>query len=168
MFNVTEIFVGRLKDHLKLLTRYLRYIFNGHFMIALLFLIVTGAVYYQKWLSELPATFPAAIVIALILGLLVTYNPLQLFLKEADKVFLIVKEAEMGRYFRFGLLYNYVFQLYIVFLVIAVISPLYTQMLFVGAREVFLVTIVVLVFKAWHMLMDFDMMRAESPYAQGG
>lgn len=159
MFNATELFVERLKDHLKLLNRYLRYIFNGHFMIALLFMIVTGAVYYQQWLSTLSTEFPSSLVIAIIFGLLVCYNPLQLFLKEPDKVFLIVKETEMQRYFLFGLLYNYIFQLYIVLIVIAVVSPLYTTMFMAGGKEVILLTIVILVFKAWNMLINWNMMK---------
>lgn len=159
MFNATELFVDRLKDHLKLLNRYLRYIFNGHFMIALLFMIVTGAIYYQKWLATLSPDFPSSLVIAVIFGLLVCYNPLQLFLKEPDKVFLIVKETEMQRYFLLGLLYNYIFQLYIVFVVIAVVSPLYTAMFLAGSKEILFLTLVILVFKAWNMLINWDMMK---------
>src|SRR5699024_8186196 len=101
-----------------------RYIFNGHFMIAILFAIVTLAVYYQKWLQTLSADFPADLLIAIILSLVAVYNPIQTFLKDPDKVFLIVREKEMGPYFRRGLLYNYVMQLYIVIFVLAAITPL--------------------------------------------
>lgn len=87
MFNPTDLFKQRLTEHIKLLNRYLRYIFNGHFMIALLFIVVTLAVYYQQLLERLNENFPATFVIALILGLLVSYNPIQSFLKEPDKVF---------------------------------------------------------------------------------
>lgn len=159
MFNAKDLYIDRFKDHLKLLNRYLRYIFNGHFMIALLFMIITGAVYYQQWLSTLSEDFPSALVIAVIFGLLVCYNPLQLFLKEPDKVFLIVKETEMQRYFLFGLLYNYILQLYVVLVVIAVVSPLYTTMFMVGSKEILLLTLVILVFKAWNMLINWNMMK---------
>src|SRR5690625_117315 len=93
MLNVKELFKERISAHVRLLNRYLRYIFNGHFMIAILFLIVTAAVYYQRWLSDVPETFPAALVIALLFTFVVLYNPLQLFLKRPDQVFLI----EIGR-----------------------------------------------------------------------
>lgn len=162
MFDATALFVERFKAHLKLLNRYLRYIFNGHFMIALLFMIVVGAVYYKKWIDTLSPDFPTALVIAVIFGILVTYNPLQLFLKEPDKVFLIVKEEKMRAYFRYGLLYNYVFQLYVVALVIAVVSPLYTTMFAVGSKHVLFLTIVILILKAWNMLIHFDMMKVRS------
>lgn len=164
MFKATDLFVDRLKSHFKLLNRYLRYIFNGHFMIALLFMIVTGAIYYQKWLATLTPDFPSAFVIAGVFGLLVCYNPLQLFLKEPDKVFLIVKETAMQSYFRYGLLYNYVFQLYIVLIVIAAVTPLYTTMFGVGGKELALMTLVILVMKAWNMLIKWDMLKIHNPY----
>lgn len=124
MFSAKDLFKERLKNHLALLNRYLRYIFNGHFMIALLFIIVTMAVFYQRWLEDLPERFPSAIIISVIVTLTISYNPIQTFLQEPDKVFLIVKEQEMKSYFTKSLIYNYIFQLYIVIFVLAAITPL--------------------------------------------
>lgn len=124
MFNIQAIFKERLKQHVKLLNRYLRYIFNGHFMIAILFALVTLAIYYQKWLSTLSPDYRADLLIPFILAIVTMYNPIQTFLKDPDKVFLIVREEEMGPYFRNGFIYNYVMQLYIVIFVLAVITPL--------------------------------------------
>lgn len=69
MFNATDLFKERLQEHIKLLNRYLRYIFNGHFMIALLFIIITISIYYQQWLEQLSPNFPAAFVLAVFLVL---------------------------------------------------------------------------------------------------
>src|SRR5690625_3887990 len=102
MFNAKELFKDRLAEHMKRLNRYLRYIFNGHFMIALLFIIITVAIYYQQWLAQLSDSFPALLVSALFLGLVVSYNPLQFLLKAPDQVFLIVKEVQLRPYFRYG------------------------------------------------------------------
>lgn len=160
MFDPAALFKNRLSAHLKLLNRYLRYIFNGHFMIALLFIIVTLSVYYQRWLEEAPITFPAALVIGVVLAIVVTYNPLQLFLKEPDKVFIIVKEALMRRYFLYGLLYNYVVQLYVVVFGIAVVSPLYYH--FYRERELFYdisIVIIVLITKIWNLNISFQNIR---------
>src|SRR5690625_3300877 len=126
MFNASDIFKSRLKEHIRLLNRYLRYISNGHFMIAIFFAIVTLAVYYRKALENLHPDFPAGLIIAVVLGSVVLYNPIQTFLKEPDKVFLLVKEEEMLPYFRYSILYNYVIQLYVVLLAIAIILPLFT------------------------------------------
>lgn len=124
MFDSSNLFKERFKNHLALLNRYLRYIFNGHFMIALLFIIVTMAVFYQAWLETLSPSFPAAMIVSLLFTIVIMYNPLQLFLQEPDKVFLIVKENYMKKYFTYSLVYNYVIQLYIVIFVIAGLTPL--------------------------------------------
>lgn len=163
MFNPTELFKQRLTEHIKLLNRYLRYIFNGHFMIALIFIIITLAVYYQKWLENLSVTFPATLVIALVLGFVVSYNPLQTFLKEPDKVFLIVKEEQMNRYFRLTLLYNFVVQLYIVFFVAAAIVPLSIQV-YPGKTKLDYVSmfVIILVVKGWNLLSNWYMLKVQN------
>lgn len=162
MFNPTELFKTRVSAHIKLLNRYLRYIFNGHFMIALFFIIVTIAVYYQRWLREVSETFPAAMVIAIALSFVVMYNPIQSFLKEPDKVFLIVKELEISRYFNLAILYNYITQLYIVLFVIAAISPLYFT--FYPERPLLingLIVVIILVMKFWNMILTWRLLQVD-------
>lgn len=160
MFDSKALFKERLSAYGKLLNRYLRYLFNGHFMIAVLFLIITLAIYYQQWLKSVGDEFPASIVIALILGFAVSYNPIQSFLKEPDKVFLMVKERELYRYFRYTLLYNYVVQLYIVAIALAVIGPLYLHMYPHNGKLVFvLIVLLMLVLKGWNFIMNWFMFR---------
>lgn len=160
MFDPVVLFRKRLHTHFKRLNRYMRYVFNGHFMIALMFLIITLAIYYQRWLEEAPHNFPAAVVIGLVLAMVVTYNPLNFFLKEPDKVFLIVKENTMRRYFFYTFLYNYVVQLYLIALGIAVVMPLYRH--YYSERELFYdlsIVIIILVLKIWNLNIQFLKMR---------
>lgn len=160
MFDPVRLFKSRLSAHLKLLNRYLRYIFNGHFMIALMFFIIAISVYYQKWLESLSENFPAAIVIGIVLAAIVTYNPIQSFLKEPDKIFLIVKEAEMKRYFIYVLGYNYIIQLYVVLFGIAAISPMYMK--FFSDHDVvlnLLILLTILVVKLWNLNISWRMLQ---------
>lgn len=162
MFDPVALFKKRLSEHLKLLNRYLRYIFNGHFMIALIFLIITLAIYYQQWLEGLSDDFPAAIVIAIALGAVVSYNPIQSFLKEPDLVFLIAKEKAMYRYFWLALIYNFLIQLYLVVLVVAALSPLYIR--FFPDNDLgmsLLILLVVLVTKARNLFSNWQMMQMQ-------
>ena len=160
MFDPVSLFKKRMTDHIKLLNRYLRYISNGHFMIALFFLIVTLSVYYQKWLETLSPNFPVSLVIALALGLVASYNPIQMFLKEPDKVYLIVKEKEMVRYFRLTLLYNYIVQLYLVFLVMGALFPLYsTAYPDKQSTDYLLLFVVLVIVKAWNMVTNWWMFK---------
>src|SRR5690625_3551391 len=163
MFNPGELFKQRVTEHIKRLNRYLRYIFNGHFMIALIFIIITLAIYYQKWLESIDETFPATLIIALALGFVASYNPLQTFIKEPDKVFLIVKEVQMHRYFRYALLYNYVVQLYMVFVVTAAIVPLFIQVYPGKTKLDYILTFVILlIIKAWNMLSNWYMLKVHN------
>src|SRR5699024_6232780 len=163
MFNATDLFKERFQAHMKLLNRYFRYIFNGHFMIALLFIIITIAIYYQAWLERLSPDFPAALVLAVALGFVVSYNPLQSFLKEPDKVFLIVKEKEMHTYFKYSLVYNYVFQLYMVLIVAAAVAPMFMEVYPNKTTKDFLIVILmVLLLKASNLVMNWYMLQVQN------
>lgn len=163
MFDAKQLFKERLSEHLQRLNRHLRYIFNGHFMIALMFIIVALAVYYQQALENIPSWFPGGFVIAAVLGIAVSYNPLQTFLKAPDQVFLMVKEVEMAAYFLRALLYNFVFQLYIVAIALAVVGPLYGKV-FSGKMTVSFVSIIVLtlLLKVCNLYMQWAMMQTRN------
>src|SRR5699024_3857618 len=169
MFDAKVLFKNRLAEHMKLLNRYLRYIFNGHFMIALIFMIVTISVYYQQWLQTITDPFFPTILMALLFGAVVSYNPLQFFLKEPDKVFIIVKEVEMQSYFKRALLYNYLFQLYLIVLVAAAIGPMY-QHLYAdkGTNYYLFIVLLMLLLKGWNMWMNWYMMRIHNPTVRKG
>src|SRR5699024_549117 len=114
MFDAKDLFKERLVNHMHLLNRYLRYLFNGHFMIAVLFLIITLSIYYRPWLGSVSRRRPSCAVSAISLGFVGSYNPMQYFFREPDPVFVMVKEREVDKYFRYALTYNYFVQLYLV------------------------------------------------------
>src|SRR5699024_8808460 len=142
MFNARVLFKERLSSHIKELSRYLRYILNGHTAIAMVFLISVLAVYYQQWLAQLPANFPSAIIIALAFGLLATITPVNTLLKKPDLVFLTVTEEKMATYFTGALIYSYVVQLYVVFLLAAALGPLYFHAFPERTGKLYLLTLV--------------------------
>lgn len=160
MFDSNNFFKQRFSAHLKELSRYLRYIFNGHLMIAMLFFISALAFYYQRWLTMLPENFPAALIIGAGLGLLVSYSPVRTLLKEPDLFFLIAAEKKMNAYFRNALIYSFVIQLYVILLVAAAFGPLYFAAFPQRTGEVYLWTLlIVLVFKVWNLLANWWMLR---------
>src|SRR5690625_1620124 len=130
-------------------------------MIAIFFAIITLAVYYQKALENVHPNFPAAFIVAIVLGFVVLYNPIQTFLKEPDKVFLLVKEEKMKSYFRSAILYNYVVQLYVVFLAMAVITPLLTAAFPLKDKvDILLLFVIVLILKGWNLLSNWWMLSS--------
>ena len=99
MFDAKKLWKDRASGRMKDLGRYLKYIFNGHLMIVLLFLIGTAAFYYQLWIKTLSTVFPAEILIAVVVGIFVTSSPVNTFLVEADQVFLLPLEDKLKGFF---------------------------------------------------------------------
>ncbi|MFC2949980.1 ABC transporter permease [Virgibacillus sediminis] len=164
MFDARELFRERLSEYVKETSRYLRYIFNGHLMIAMFFFISVLAYYYQGWLTRLPENFPAALVIALAFGLIASYSPVRTLLQEPDLVFLIPAEHKMEAYFRNAIIYSFIVQLYLVFLIAAVIGPLYFAAYPDRSGRIYLLTILVLlIFKLWNLLANWWMQKVRDP-----
>ncbi|WP_413302231.1 ABC transporter permease [Bacillus sp. 1P10SD] len=138
---------GRVRD----LGRYLRYIFNGHLVIVLLFLIGTGAYYYQQWVEKLSSNFPAEIIIAVLIGIFLTYSPVYNFLLEADKVYILPLEDKLkGYFFRSGIA-SFVFQGYILLMVLAVLMPMYAHVNSSGFQLFLPYLVVLLALKGWNL-----------------
>lgn len=160
MFDAHALFKNRFSAHMKEMSRYLRYIFNGHIAVALLFLVSAMSVYYQQWLTQLPENFPAAWVIGIIFGLIVSHAPVSTLLQEADLVFLIPAEHKMHVYFRNALIYSYVSQLLPLLFVSAALSPLYFHAYpNRGGSIYFLTFILLLIFKVWHLIVNWWMLK---------
>ncbi|WP_217586006.1 ABC transporter permease [Lentibacillus saliphilus] len=160
MFDAHLFFKKRFSSHVKELNRYLRYIFNGHIAFAMLFFVAASAYFYQQWLQSLPDNFPTALVIGIAFGLIGAYTPLQTLLKKPDLVFLIPVEHRMGVYFRNGLIYSYLVQLYLVLLSAAALGPLYSHTYPDRPTRVYVLMIVVLlVFKMWNYIAHWWMLK---------
>ncbi|WP_042224555.1 ABC transporter permease [Oceanobacillus manasiensis] len=164
MFNSHDFYKKRFSAHLKETSRYLKYIFNGHIAVAMLFFISALAYYYQQWLTGLPDDFPTAEIMGVVLGLLVSYSPVRTLLKEPDLVFLIAAETKMHAYFRNSLIYSFVIQLYLVLLVAAAFGPLYFASFPGRSGQMYLLSIaIVLVFKLGNLVANWWMLKVREP-----
>ncbi|MDY0406234.1 ABC transporter permease [Virgibacillus sp. 179-BFC.A HS] len=160
MFDAGEFFKHRFSAHLKETSRYLKYIFNGHIAVAMLFFISALAFYYQRWLAELPENFPTALIIGILFAAVATYSPVRTMLQEADLVFILPAEHKMGIYFRNTLIYSFVIQLYLVLLAAAMLGPLYFATFANRQGSMYLLLLLVLlIFKAWNLLANWWMLR---------
>lgn len=127
MFDDKKLWKDRASLRTKELGRYLRYILNGHLMIVVLFLLGAAGYYYQNWLKGLSAGFPAEMIMAVCIGLFLTYSPVYNLLLEADQVFLLPLENKMKKYFYHSGIVSFVFQGYILLLLLAVFMPMYAH-----------------------------------------
>lgn len=151
MFDDKKLWKDRAGVRVKDLGRYLRYIFNGHLVIVLLFLIGTAAFYYQKWIEALPSGFPAEIIIAIVIGGFLSYSPVYNFLLEADRVFLLPLEDKLKGYFMRSGIASLVFQGYILLMVQAVLMPIYAHTSGSGFRNFLPFYFILWATKAWNL-----------------
>ncbi|WP_347861230.1 ABC transporter permease [Salimicrobium sp. PL1-032A] len=164
MIDAKQFWKERMGEHVKELNRYMRYIFNGHIAIVLFFLFSAGAYFYQQWLQTIPENFPAAWVVALLFGTVVTYSPVRTMVKEPDLVFLLPAEYELKDYFRRCLYYSYTVQLYIIFLVAAALGPLYFAVYKeFGTSHYLQMVAAMLVIKALVLVSNWWMLQERSP-----
>ncbi|MDR4887198.1 ABC transporter permease [Fredinandcohnia sp. QZ13] len=155
MIDIKELWSKRQTQHFKEISRYLRYMLNDHLLIALLFLGGGGAYYYNYWLQGVPKDFPYAIIIALLLGFILTNSRIQTLVKEPDLVFLLPIEKKLTPYFQKAFWYSLFSQIYLLLIVFAVAAPLYlavTDKTFSSLAGIF---VIVLLCKAWNLLMTW-------------
>lgn len=153
MIDANKLWKQRFQYYVKDTRRYLKLIFNDHFKFVLLFAVGGGAYYYQNWLKTLPQDFPAALIIAFIIGIIVSQSPIRTFLKEADLVFLLPVETELKPYFRRSILYSYMIQCYLLIFVIAALGPLYLHQQGTTARDLLIITVILLIAKGVNIMI---------------
>lgn len=151
MFNVIKLWSERLRTTMKEMSRYLRYIFNGHLMIVMIFLIGSLSFYYQQWIKTLDDQFPAALIMAVVLGLLLTYSPVYTFLLDADRVFLLPIENKLSTYFWKSGIVSFVLQAYIILMALAALMPMYVQVYGTTYKVFFYFLSSLLLLKIWNL-----------------
>ena len=128
MFDEKQLWKERFGRTFKEISRYSRYIFNGHNVIVMVFLIGMGAYSYQEWLKTIPEHFPAATIMAIVLGFLLTFSPIYTFLTNADKIFLLPLEIRLSGYFNRSLMISFIIQAYFIFMGLGVFMPMYASL----------------------------------------
>ncbi|KXY31076.1 ABC transporter permease EcsB [Bacillus cereus] len=154
--NSTALWKERFRHFLKEVRTYSKYVFNDHLKFIFVFIIGAGAYYYQQWLQTLTPSFPVALVMAVLIGLVLTAGSIQTLLKEADLVYLLPVEEKLKPYFTKAFLFTFMIQLYIIAIVAAALAPLYfQQMKQTGAGYIWIVLAFVIV-KAWNLFVAWE------------
>ncbi|MHA8138574.1 ABC transporter permease [Lactobacillaceae bacterium Scapto_B20] len=102
-----DLFKQRLSAHLTEVVKYLRYVFNDFFVIALMFLIGGLGLSYSNLLKQLHSGIWWTGIVALLVLLAVQgFNHLASLIKPADRVFLIPQEVAMHGYLKVSFKYS--------------------------------------------------------------
>lgn len=121
-----ELFATRLKQHQKQMMRYLRYVFNDHFVLACTFLLGGVGLYYSDFVKTLPANFlPGKVVILIVLVGLLHVGTFVSLTKPADQVFLLPKEVQMQDFLNRAFRYSLWFPFAVLVLGAGFLMPLY-------------------------------------------
>lgn len=163
MFDEGKLWKERLAWTSKELARYLRYIFTGHLVIVFMFLLGSGAYYYQEYVKNLQPDFPAALLMATIIGIFLTYSPIYTFLLEADRIFLLPLESRLSSYFKKSISVSFVIQIYILLMVLAIFMPIYVQVYQGSFHSFFIFLLVIAVIKFWNLLQRWQIQHYVNP-----
>ncbi|WP_409304557.1 ABC transporter permease [Peribacillus sp. SCS-155] len=154
-----ELWVSRFRIFSKEIQKYLKYIFNGHFLFVMIFALGAMAYYYSEWVKTLDSSFPAEIILAAVLGLLITSSPIYTFLKDADMVFLLPLETKLGNYFSKSIAVSLVIQGYLILMVFAAFMPMYARVSGANFVNFILILIVMLGMKYVNLHIHWNVLR---------
>jgi len=163
--KIESLWRDRFNHYLKETGKYLKYIFNGHLVFVMIILIGGAGYYYSEWVKTLTPDFPAPFIMAIILGLVVTISPLTTFFREPDIVFLLPVETRLGAYVKKSYVFSLVMQLYVLLIVQAVLTPMYSQVMADEALSFLGLLIVLLVLKAMNLAGRWFVLYDREPYA---
>ncbi|WP_059172930.1 ABC transporter permease [Bacillus sp. FJAT-27445] len=155
MFEGNKLWRERAGKTMKELGRYLKYIFNGHLVIVLFFLMGTAAYYYQGWLKTVDSSFPTEIIMGIVLGAALTFSPVYNFLKEPDKVFLLPVEDRLQGYFLRSAVASGGLQGYFLLMLLALFMPLLARTTEAGFGNFLPILLILLALKAWNIAVEW-------------
>ncbi|GFH43310.1 ABC transporter permease [Lactococcus hodotermopsidis] len=107
--------------------KYMRYVFNDHFVLVLLFLIAFLAVQYAQFLKSLPKHWLPSYLIALVISVMVLFvGRLATFVEEPDQQFLLAKEMAVQSHLKRAAKFSLILPAAVIALAIFILSPLVT------------------------------------------
>lgn len=123
---MNEIWRKRRNNYQKMLLKYLKYVFNDHFVIAFLFLVGAFGLSYSNFLKSLSIQdniWWAKPLVIVILVVSLHTNQLATFLHEADRVFLLPQEQAMQAYVKNSLAYSRIVMTVVQLTVFLLLTP---------------------------------------------
>ncbi|PLS17514.1 ABC transporter permease [Bacillus sp. M6-12] len=157
--NSVNFWKERFQTFNKEIQKYLRYIFNGHLLFVLIFALGGLAYYYSEWIKTLDSGFPSALILAVLLGLMVTSSPVNTFLREADMIFLLPLEKRLDDYFKRSLILSLVLQGYLLLMVLAAGFPMHSKVTRATLRDFLLIFLLMLAIKYINLLIRWHVLK---------
>ncbi|MBK5445444.1 ABC transporter permease [Peribacillus sp. TH24] len=157
--NSQNLWTERYLGYIKEMQKYLRYIFNGHLVFVMVLAFGGLAYYYSDWVRTLDSNFPAELIMAFVLAIIVTRSPINTFLKEPDTVFLLPLETKLKSYFKNSLLLSWVMQGFILLIVLTAFIPMYAKVTGASGADFGVILVVLLIIKYLNLIMRWHVLK---------
>lgn len=161
MKNLRDVWSSRFMHYIGEVQKYMQFIFTGHIAIVLVFLIGAGGYQYSEWLKVVQADFPAEIIIAVFVGVLLAFSRPTTLLREPDQVYLLPLESKMSMYFGKALAWTFWSQVWIVAIAFIVSIPLLKAVTDLTTVEIWSIFILVIVLKYISVQGEFSYRYSE-------
>ncbi|MDR0921405.1 MAG: ABC transporter permease [Lactobacillales bacterium] len=120
-----EFYKKRSSKHLTRMMKYMRYVFNDHFVLVCLFLLGGVGFYYSQLVKTLPENFFWGKVAALLVFIgMIQVGKLATLSENADMVFLLPKEKQMLDYLKGAFYHSLLLPFVACFLIAGFLMPL--------------------------------------------
>ena len=153
--NMHNIWSKRFTHYISELRKYLQYIFTGHIAVVLVFVFSVVSYQYSEWLKTVDESFPVAIVVGVIIGLVIAFSRPTTLLREPDQVYLLPLESKMKYYFNKALKWTFFSQILIPVVLYIVAIPLLRAVSSLTIKEIWLGVVVIVVLKALNVVTEF-------------
>ncbi|MFJ7733487.1 ABC transporter permease [Lysinibacillus sp. NPDC097231] len=161
MKNLRDVWSSRFMHFIGEVQKYMQFIFTGHIAIVLVFLIGAGGYQYSEWLKILQPDFPAEVLIAVIVGILLAFSRPTSLLREPDQVYLLPLESKMSQYFKKALAWTFWSQVWIVAIVYIVCIPLLKAVTELTTFEIWAVFLLIIILKYLSVQGEFSYRYSE-------
>ncbi|MEK4627246.1 ABC transporter permease [Solibacillus sp. FSL R7-0682] len=155
MNNMHNVWAKRFEHYIGEVMKYMRFVFTGHIAIVLVFIIGAGGYQYSEWLKVVQPDFPAEWLIAIVIGVLVTFSRPVTLLKQPDQVYLLPLESQMKSYFKKAMNWTFWSQLLLPTVLFIVSIPLLKEVTELSVAEIWSVVVFIIVLKYLNVRSEF-------------
>lgn len=144
-----NLWTQRKRAHFLEMLKYLRYVLNDHFVIALMFLVGGLGFGYSNFLKTFHAgTWWAGPVAIFYLTIILQFCSLATLLKRADPVFLLPREHDMHGYLKKSRIHSWTFSSVVEVVGVVILSPFMAIAFQLSVIQIgsFIITLIILTF----------------------
>ncbi|OLN23804.1 hypothetical protein BTO30_02335 [Domibacillus antri] len=150
-FSADELFKERAASYYTEVRKYTRYMLNDHFLFVLVFALGAALYYYSGWVETIDETFPAPLLMAAVMGVVLLWSPVYTYIKRPDTVYLLPLEKEMKPYLKKAVWASFIAQSYIIVALLAFSMPMYAVSQNTGFGNFFIFLAVLFAAKLWNL-----------------